>query len=62
MSALLGCQFGAALLMRPNTPALYTLLSFGVCAVALIGRGIVWICEPLFRHKEENPLIPIDGR
>ena len=62
MSGLLGLQFGAAFLMRPGTPARFTLMAFAVCAVALVGRGLVWVCEPLLRHREDNPLIPVDRR
>jgi hypothetical protein len=62
MSGLIGLQFGAAFLMRPKFPAEYALMALAVCLAALLGRGVVWIVEPLFRHHEDNPLIPTDRR
>jgi hypothetical protein len=62
MSAIFAVQACARFVWAPNTPASTVLIGFGVCAVALVCRGLLWVCEPLLRNKDADPLIPHDRR
>jgi hypothetical protein len=62
ISALIGLQLGLGIMIRPGFPSEYALIALGVFVAALVGRGLLWVVAPLFRHHEDNPMIPKDRR